>query len=128
MVMITLYAKQKNRHRCIEQTFRLRGRSQGWDVQREQHWNKYTIKGETDHQPWLDAWDKCSGLVHWEDFYIFKSIMGRILICLLELIYVQLNSQIGILKFLLLSTWNIQINILILLLRYCQHSWKKWNY
>ena len=37
------------------------------DVQREQHWNKYTIKGETDHQPRLDAWDQCSGLVHWED-------------------------------------------------------------
>ena len=28
---------------------------------------KYTIKGETDHQPRLDAWDKCSGLVHWEE-------------------------------------------------------------
>ena len=27
----------------------------------------YTIKGETDHQPRLNAWDKCSGLVHWED-------------------------------------------------------------
>ena len=26
-----------------------------------------TIKGETDHQPRLDAWDKCSDLVHWED-------------------------------------------------------------
>ena len=25
------------------------------------------IKGETDHQPRLGAWDKCSGLVHWED-------------------------------------------------------------
>ena len=25
------------------------------------------IKGETDHQPRLDAWDKCSGLVHRED-------------------------------------------------------------
>ena len=24
-------------------------------------------KGETDHQSRLDAWDKCSGLVHWED-------------------------------------------------------------
>ena len=32
-----------------------------------ENWNKYTIKGETDHQPRLDAWDKCSGLVHWED-------------------------------------------------------------
>ena len=25
------------------------------------------VKGETDHQPRLDAWDKCSDLVHWED-------------------------------------------------------------
>ena len=34
---------------------------------REQHRNKYTIKGETDHQPRLDAWDKLSDLVLWED-------------------------------------------------------------
>ena len=27
----------------------------------------YVIKGETDHQARLDAWDKFSGLVHWED-------------------------------------------------------------
>ena len=27
----------------------------------------YIIYSETDHQPKLDAWDKCSGLVHWED-------------------------------------------------------------
>ena len=27
----------------------------------------YIINGETDHQPRLDAWDKCSGLVYWED-------------------------------------------------------------
>ena len=25
------------------------------------------IKCETDHQSRLDAWDKCLGLVHWED-------------------------------------------------------------
>ena len=67
MVTIALYARQKKRHRCTEQTFGLCGRKRGWDVLREQHWNKYTIKGETDHQPRLDAWDKCSGLVHWED-------------------------------------------------------------
>ena len=30
MVTITLYAKQKKRHRCIEQTFGLCGRRQGW--------------------------------------------------------------------------------------------------
>ena len=27
----------------------------------------YIIYGETDHQPRLDARDKCLGLVHWED-------------------------------------------------------------
>ena len=25
------------------------------------------LKYYTYHQPRLDAWDKCSGLVHWED-------------------------------------------------------------
>ena len=64
MVTITLYAKQKKRHRCTEQTLGLYGIRWGWDVLREQNWNKYTIKGETDHQPRLDALDKCSGLVH----------------------------------------------------------------
>ena len=39
----------------------------GLDVSREQHLNMYIIYSETDHQPRLDAWDKCSGLVHWED-------------------------------------------------------------
>ena len=37
MLMITLYAEQKKRHRCIEQSFRLCGRRRGWDVSREQH-------------------------------------------------------------------------------------------
>ena len=35
MVTITLYAKQKKRHRYTEQTFGLCGRRQGWDVLRE---------------------------------------------------------------------------------------------
>ena len=30
-------------------------------------WNMYIIKGETDHQPRRDAWDKYLGLVLWED-------------------------------------------------------------
>ena len=67
MVMITLYAKQKKRHRCIEQNFGLCGRRRRWDVSREQHRNMYIIKGETDHQPRLNAWDKCLDLVYWED-------------------------------------------------------------
>ena len=44
MVMITLYAKQKERHRCTEQTFGLCGRRQRWDVLKEQHRNMYTKK------------------------------------------------------------------------------------
>ena len=47
--------------------FWLCGRRRGWDDLREQHQNMYIIKGEADHQPRLDARDKCSGLVHWED-------------------------------------------------------------
>ena len=35
MVTITLYAKQKKRDRCIEQTLGQCGRRQGWDVMRE---------------------------------------------------------------------------------------------
>ena len=37
MVTITLYAKQKKRLRCIEQTFGLCGRMRGWDVSREKN-------------------------------------------------------------------------------------------
>ena len=37
MVTITLYARQKKRHRCIEETFGLCGRRRGWDDPREQH-------------------------------------------------------------------------------------------
>ena len=55
MVTITLYAKQKKKHRFTEQTFGLCGRRQWWDVSREQHGTMYIIKGETDHQPSLDT-------------------------------------------------------------------------
>ena len=55
MVTITLYAKQKKRHRCTEQNFGLSGRRRGWDVLRKQHQNMYIIYGETDHQPRLGA-------------------------------------------------------------------------
>ena len=34
MVTITLYEKQKKRHRCTEQTFGLCGRRRGWDFSR----------------------------------------------------------------------------------------------
>ena len=54
MVMITLYARPKKRHRCIEQTFGLYGRRRGWNYLREQHRNMYIIKCETDRQSRLD--------------------------------------------------------------------------
>ena len=41
MVMITLYARQQKRHRCIEQSFRLCGRGRGWNDLGEWHWNMY---------------------------------------------------------------------------------------
>ena len=55
MVMITLYTRQKKRHRYIEETLGLYGRRRGWDDLREQHRNMYIIYGETDHLPRLDA-------------------------------------------------------------------------
>ena len=63
----TLYARRKKRHRCIEQTFGLYGRRRGWDDLREQHWNMYIIKYETDRHSRFNAWNKCSGLVRWDD-------------------------------------------------------------
>ena len=55
MLMLTLYAGQRKRHRCIQQTFGLYGRRQGLDNLREQHRNMYIIKCETDRQSRLDA-------------------------------------------------------------------------
>ena len=43
LLMITLYAEQKKRHRCIEQSFGLCGRRRGWDVSKEQHRNVYCL-------------------------------------------------------------------------------------
>ena len=37
MVMMTLYTRQQEIHRCKEQTFGLCGRRQGWDDLREWH-------------------------------------------------------------------------------------------
>ena len=37
MVTMTLYARQQKRHRCIEQSFGLFGRGQGWEDFGELH-------------------------------------------------------------------------------------------
>ena len=66
MVMITLYARQPKRHRCIEQSFGLCGRGRGWDDLGEWHWNMYNIYkkriaslGSIRIQ---DAWGWCTGM------------------------------------------------------------------
>ena len=62
MVILTLYAKQKKRHRCTEQTFGLCGRRRGWDLSREQH-VYYIVKQITSpggmHETSAQAW--CTG-------------------------------------------------------------------
>ena len=61
MVMIILYTRQQKRHRCIEQSFGLCGRGQGWDDLGEWHWTMYVIICETDRQFRFDAWDRVLG-------------------------------------------------------------------
>ena len=63
MVMITLYAKQKETQ-MYRTDFWTLGEGEG-GMFREN--SMYIIYSETDHQPRWDAWDKCSSLVHWED-------------------------------------------------------------
>ena len=61
--MITLYARQQKRHRCIEWTFGLwgRGRRRGWDDLGEWHWNMYIIICEMNHQSRFKAWYRVLG-------------------------------------------------------------------
>ena len=61
IVMITLYARQQKRHRCIEQSFRLCGRGIGSDDLGEWHWNMYNIIYETNLQSRFDAWYRSLG-------------------------------------------------------------------
>ena len=67
MVMITLYARQQKRHRCIEQSFGLCGRGREWDDLGEWHWNMYNIIYETSRQSRFDAryWMLGAGALGW---------------------------------------------------------------
>ena len=56
MVMITLYARQQKRHRCIEQASGPCGRGREWDDLGEWHWNMYNIIYEMNRQSRFDAW------------------------------------------------------------------------
>ena len=64
---MTLYSRQKKRHRYKEQTFEFCGRRRGWDDLREEHWNMYIILCEIDCQSRFDAWDKVlrAGALGW---------------------------------------------------------------
>ena len=64
MVMITYMQNRKRDTDVQNRILDSVGEGEGgmfWDN------SMYIIYSETDHQPRLDAWDKCSGLVHWED-------------------------------------------------------------
>ena len=61
MLTITLYAKQKKRHRCTEQTFGLYGRRRGWDDLREWHRNMYIISVKQITSPGWMRWDDPEG-------------------------------------------------------------------
>ena len=67
MVMITLYARQQKRHRCIEQSFGLCGRGRGgmiWENGTETCIITY-VKQIASSGSMHDT--GCSGLVHWDD-------------------------------------------------------------
>ena len=57
---------RKKRHRCTEQTFVSVGEGEG-GIFKENSIETCILSRVKHHQPRLDAWDKCSGLVHWED-------------------------------------------------------------
>ena len=61
MVTITLYARQQNRHRCIEQSFAFCGRGREWVDLGERHWNMYIIICEMNHQSRFYAWYRMLG-------------------------------------------------------------------
>ena len=49
-------SSQQKRHKCIEQSFGLCGRGQGWNDLGEWHWNMYNIIHEMNCQSRFDAW------------------------------------------------------------------------
>ena len=66
VVMITLYAKQKKDTEVQNRLLDSVGEGEG-GMFRDNSTEMYIIYSETDCQLRLDAWDKCWGLVHWED-------------------------------------------------------------
>ena len=67
MVMITLYARQQKRHRCIEQSFGLCGRGRRWEDMGECTETCKISYVKRLASPGLMHDTGCSGLVHWDD-------------------------------------------------------------
>ena len=107
MLMITLYAKQKKRHRCTEQTFGLCGRRRGWGVSKEQHvyylgWNRSPAQvgcmrqvlgpgalGRPRGIRWRGRWERGSGWgIHVTPWLIHVNVWQNPLKC--EVISLQL--------------------------------------
>ena len=67
IVMITLYAEQKKRHRCIEQNFGLYGKRRGWMIWENSIETCILLYIEIDHQSRFDAWDRVlsAGALGW---------------------------------------------------------------
>ena len=71
MVMITLYARQQKRHRCIEQTFRLQERERvGWFGRMALKHVCYQVRNELPvyvRYRIQDAWGWCTGMIQRDD-------------------------------------------------------------
>ena len=73
--MMTLYARQQKRHRCVEQTFGLRGRGRGWDDLEEWHCNRYNYHVRIKSRVYVrrriqHAWGWCMVMTQ-------RDVMGR---------------------------------------------------
>ena len=67
MVMITLYARQQKRHRCIEQSFGLCGRGRGWMIWENGIETCIISYKKRITSPGLIQDTGCLGLVHWDN-------------------------------------------------------------
>ena len=67
MVMITLYARQQKRHRCIEQFFGLCGRGRGWNDWENGIETCILSYMKRIASPGSMQETGCLGLVHWDD-------------------------------------------------------------
>ena len=67
MVTITLYVRQQKRHGCIEQSFKLCGRGQGWDDWENGIETCIIPYKKRIASPGLMQDTGCLGLVHWDD-------------------------------------------------------------